>query len=186
MVQAQASREMKLMQNSIAMTVCLISFAMLFATMFLGYFLVRFNSPVWPPVEIENIPQLLPLLSTLVMALSSVAYYLFEKKAQARKIYWSLTFLLGMSFLFLQCNLWHELNTRGILTSDGMVTSMVYAFTWLHAAHIALGLMALLWTGYYAFVKTASLTEILVMNVGKFWHFLGVIWLLVYLTLFVL
>ena len=36
------------------MTVTLITFGMLFGTLFLGYFLARFNAPTWPPVEIEN------------------------------------------------------------------------------------------------------------------------------------
>ncbi len=180
------AHDMKLIQNSVAMTVTLISFGMLFATLFLGYFLLRFNSPTWPPVEIQNMPQLIPFLSTLVMALSSVTYYLLEKNGPQRKLMWGLTFILGLAFLALQWSLWGALKSSGILVSNGMVPSIVYGFTWLHAAHIVLGLIALLWIGCLIFMKSPSLTSFKLMNVGKFWHFLGVVWLLMYLMIFVL
>lgn len=177
-----ARNEYKDFQNSVAMTVTLISFGMLFFTLFLGYVLVRFNSPTWPPVEIQDMPKLLPLLSTLVMALSSLSYVMMEKKNS--RALWITTFVLGIAFLVLQWILWNELKAAGILIGNGMVPSMVYAFTWIHAGHIILGLIALLWLGHHLFRGTA--TQMILTNVGKFWHFLGVVWLVMYLTLFVL
>ena len=164
------------------MTVTLISFGMLFATLFLGYMLVRFHSPVWPPVEIQGMPKLLPFVSTLVMGLSSLTYLFMEKKDQ--RLFWSLTVALGALFLGLQWALWNELKSTGILVSNGMAPSMVYAFTWLHAGHIVLGLAALMWLGHYLWRGKA--TQMQITNVGKFWHFLGAVWLVMYLTLFVL
>lgn len=180
------NHEMKVIQNAVGMTVTLISFGMLFATLFLGYALVRFNSPIWPPVEIQNMPQLIPFLSTLVMALSSVSYYLLENKAANRKLAWVCTFVLGILFLALQWKLWAALKTSGILVSNGMVPSLVYGFTWLHAAHIVLGLLGLLWIGFLIVLKPTAVSEFKLINVGKFWHFLGVVWLLIYLMIFVL
>ena len=182
---AQAQEE-KLFQNSVAMTVTLIAFGMLFATMFLGFFLVRFNTPVWPPVEIQNLPIFLPLLSTLVMGFSSFAYYKLEHTEAKREFYWKLTFSLGLLFLVLQYLVWGELNRRGIFVTNGQVPSMVIAFSWVHAAHILLALGALLWLRPFIFKKKEGLTPIKLINVGKFWHFLGVIWLLMYLMMFVL
>lgn len=185
LTEAQAQEE-KVFQNSVAMTVTLIAFGMMFATLFLGYFLVRSNSPMWPPVEIQNLPKLLPFLSTLVMGLSSVTYVLMERSAAKRSLFWSLTFALGVAFLVLQWILWGALKTNGILVSNGNVPSMVIAFTWIHAAHIILALIALAWLGRFVFIKKDELTVIKLMNVGKFWHFLGIIWLLIYLMMFVL
>jgi cytochrome c oxidase subunit 3 len=65
-----------------------------------------------------------------------------------------------------------------------MVPSMVYAFTWIHAGHIVLGLSALLWLGWL--LKKGTVTEMKLTNVGKIWHFLGAVWIVMYLTLFVL
>jgi cytochrome c oxidase subunit 3 len=182
MKQEQTYREF---QHSVAMTVTLISFGMLFATLFLGYLLVRFNSPSWPPVEIEGMPQGLPFISTLVMALSSLSYVLMQNTSGSKaRLAWLVTTVLGLVFLGVQYLLWTELKARGILVSNGMAPSMVYGFTWLHAAHILLGLAALLWLGHYLWRGKAS--AMMLVNVGKFWHFLGVVWLVMYLTLFVI
>lgn len=169
-------------KNSVAMTVTLLSFGMLFFTLFLGYALVRFNSATWPPVEIQGMPKLLPFLSTLVIALSSLTYWMMEKKNS--KALWFVTVALGLTFLSLQWTLWSELTKAGILMSNGMVPSMVYAFTWVHAGHIVLGLFALLWLGFQLY--RGKLSQMQLTNVGKFWHFLGVVWLVMYLTLFVI
>lgn len=180
------AQELKMVQNSVAMTVVLCSFGMLFATLFLGYFILRSNSPIWPPVEIEGMPQLLPFISTVFMILSSVTYYFFEHKTFARKTFFIATFVLGMLFLVSQWLLWGSLEDTGILVSDGMVPSMVYAFTWLHAAHVGSAIILLGWLGFYVFARTEKLTLIKILNVGKFWHFLGIVWILMYLLIFVI
>lgn len=182
----ESSQEMKMVQSAVAMTIVLCSFGMLFATMFLGYFLLRSNAVVWPPVEIQGMPSGIPFISTVFIALSSVTYYFFEYRGEARKLTFSLTVVLGALFLVSQWLLWGSLKDAGIFVSDGMVPSMVYAFTWLHAAHIAMALILLLWLGFYVFFRTEKLTKLKVINVGKFWHFLGVVWLLMYLLIFVL
>ena len=97
-----------------------------------------------------------------------------------------MTFILGWVFLALQTVLWNELKEAGIVVANGMVPSLVYAFTWIHAAHIVMALIALVWIGWLLFRHPAKVTEIKLMNVGKFWHFLGIVWLLMYLMIFVL
>ncbi len=180
----------KLEQSSVAMTVTLISFTMMFASLFLGYFIFRFNAPVWPPVELTDLPKALPLISTLVLGLSSFTYWMMEKNifsdAQKGKIFWLLTTALGIAFLGCQWMLWADLKASGILVTNGILPSMLYAFTWLHAAHIVLGLIGLFWLAWFVFKKSDQLTDVKVINVGKFWHFLGVVWVLMYLMLFVL
>jgi cytochrome c oxidase subunit 3 len=170
----------------VAMTITLISFGMLFASLFLGYFLVRFNSPAWPPVEIENLPKLLPFLSTVAMLFSSLTYYKLEKEEAHRKFFWILTAFLGVLFLGLQWLLWSKLNDLGIVVQNGIVPSMVYAFTWLHAAHIVVALVGVFWIGHFIWRTPEKVTGTKLMNVGKFWHFLGVVWFLMYLMFFVL
>src|SRR5690606_2276408 len=108
MMTKSQEQNLKNFRNSVGMTVTLLSFGMLFATMFLGYMLARANSETWPPVEIENLPMFIPLMSTLVIGLSSLAYYFFEKKGNG-KSYWALTTALGFGFLALQMRLWEKL-----------------------------------------------------------------------------
>lgn len=186
MMTKNPDKEMTNFKNSVAMTVTLISFGMMFASLFLGFFLVRFSAPVWPPVEIENIPKLIPFISTLVMALSSYTYWKLEKVSETRKTYWFVTVALGFLFLACQWSLWNGLAQSGIFVSNGAVPSMVYAFTWIHAGHIVIALCLVMWLGRFIFRKPQGLTDAKLINVGKFWHFLGVIWLIMYLMLFVL
>lgn len=167
-------------QQHVAMTVTLVSFGMLFAGLFLGYFLARFNAPVWPPVEIENRPQLLPLLSTFLIFLSSFTFWRYERALGLGRVWLHATLVLGLAFMATQWALWGALAASGVLSANGMVSSMFYAFTWLHAAHIVGGLVALGW------LAVTTWTEARTTNVGKFWHFLGAVWFLMYLMLFVL
>lgn len=172
------------------MTVTLVSWGMLFASLFLGYFLVRFSIAVWPPVELMGMPRVLPFFSTLVMLASSWTYWQLEKSLftneSKTRLMWTATFTLGLIFLACQWKLWSDLKSLGIIVQNGMVPSMLYAFTWLHAGHIVLALMALVWLAWFMFRKPDELTDVKVINVGKFWHFLGVVWVLMYLMLFVL
>lgn len=185
MIAKNKEEQLNYFRNSVAMTVTLISFGMMFATLFLGYMLVRFNAQSWPPIEMERLPKLLPFISTLVMIGSSLSFIKFEKGSN-KKLYWFITVLLGLCFLALQFNLWSSLAALGIFVSGGNVSSMIYAFTWLHAGHIVIALGLLAWLGYFVFRKPQMLSDIKIINVGKFWHFLGVVWLLMYLMLFVL
>jgi len=175
------SKEQSLIEyrGSVAMTVTLVSFGMLFATFFLGYFLVRFNTAVWPPAELLFLPQSTPFFSSCVIILSSVMYEVF-KKYDSKKYLW-LSFIMGLGFVFLQIKLWSELKEVGILVANGMIPSMVYSFSWLHVAHMTLALIGLTWVG----LKSKP-SLLLVTNIGKFWHFLSVVWILIYCMFFIL
>lgn len=174
--------------SSVAMVVTLISFAMLFATLMMGFALYRFTAPVWPPAGMEKPSLVIPIISTLFIILSSFFYLSFEReivKGTIKKQGLIWTFILGIAFMISQFLFWSQLKSHGIFVSSGIFASIIYTFTWVHAAHIvlALGLLAWLLT---TLKKEDSKTSIRVSNVGKFWHFLGIVWLIMFLTIFVL
>lgn len=180
--------EEKKVVSSVAMTMVLVSFSMLFATFFLGYAAYRFTSPVWPPMGMERPP--MPLLSTAFILLSSISFMFFESKKSLfnRNSFWlEVTFLLGICFVISQFLLWDNLKSNGIFASSGIFPSMIYAFTWTHIAHIALSLASLiyLWIRLYRNRKFDGL-EIATESVGKFWHFLGIIWYIMFFLLFII
>lgn len=174
--------------SSIAMIVTLVSFGMLFLTLMMGFAIFRFTAPVWPPAGMEKPSLLLPTISTLVIVLSSLIYISFEKNvakgvADKRSLTWTL--ILGVAFMVSQFLFWNQLKSHGIFVSSGIFASIIYAFTWIHAAHIVAGLGLLVWL--YSALKTAdSMTAVKVANVGKFWHFLGIVWIIMFVTIFVL
>lgn len=174
--------------SSIAMIVTLVSFGMLFLTMMMAFALFRFTAPIWPPAGMTKPSLLLPTISTLIIALSSVFYVKFEKnvlKGTADKRNLLITLVLGFAFMISQILFWNHLKSQGILVSSGIFASIMYAFTWIHAAHIVAGLGLLIWL-YISLNKPDSLTAVKVSSFGKFWHFLGIVWLIMFLTIFVL
>lgn len=174
--------------SSIAMIVTLVSFGMLFLTLMMAFALYRFTAPVWPPAGMVRPDLLLPAVSTLLIALSSAFYIYFEKNiylGRADKRSLACTTVLGIAFMISQFLFWNHLKTQGIFASSGIFPSIIYAFTWIHAAHIVAGLGLLMWL--YGTLNTPdSMTAVKVSNIGKFWHFLGIVWLIMFVTIFVL
>ena len=174
--------------SSIAMVVALVSFGMLFATLMMAFALYRFTAPVWPPAGMMKPSLLIPSLSTLFIALSSLSYFSFEKKTMkglVDKTGLALTLFFGFAFMVGQFIFWNHLKSSGIYVSSGIYASIMYAFTWIHAAHIV-GALALLGWLYRNLNAPDKLTAVKVASIGKFWHFLGIVWLIMFVTIFVL
>lgn len=184
---AQAKEGDKII-SSVAMVVTLVSFGMLFLTLMMAFALFRFTSPVWPPAGMERPDLLLPAMSTLLIAVSSAFYMYFEKQmhlGRADKRALLCTTILGFAFMVSQFLFWNHLKSQGIFASSGIFPSIIYAFTWIHAAHIVAGLGLLMWL--YGTLKTPDrMTAVKTANIGKFWHFLGIVWLIMFVTIFVL
>ncbi len=177
------------LQSNLAMTVVLVSGAMLFITLFMGYAVYRSSAAMWPPVGTEKISLWLPFLSTVLIAVSS--WYCYQVRlAVARKDYpaargnLALTTALGVGFMLAQSGLWFYLKSAGVFVSSGIFASVMYGFTWIHAVHVVLGIFALV---YLRWVLRAPSEGAMMktINVEKFWHFLGVVWVVMFLGLFV-
>ncbi len=174
------------------MIVILTSLSMLFATLLLGYAVYRVSSEVWPPHGFDRLPLEAPLLSTAVVLASSYYYFRFSNLwsrnllTESRK-HFALCLLLAVSFIFSQLNLWSKLKQHELFSSSGIFGSMIYGFTWIHFGHMVLALGLLLWLSWFVYRnKKDNRTDLLVVNIGKFWHFLSVIWLIMFLALFVI
>lgn len=171
--------------SSVAMIVTLVSFAMLFATLMMGFTMFRLTSPVWPPAGMVRPSLLLPSLSTFCIFLSSVCFLWFEKNI-ANRMGLVLTISLGLGFMLIQSLFWHSLKLQGLFVSSGIYPSIIYAFTWIHAAHIVVALGLLFWLFFQVRKDTTPKSQLFAANVGKFWHFLGIVWLIMFVTIFVL
>lgn len=178
------------LQNNLAMTIALISWAMLFATLFMGYAIYRSSSNVWPPMGFSKISLTLPLVSTLTILLSS--WFCYQTKLNLRiknfnkaKSQLNTTLVLGFAFMLIQTLLWNHLKSTGVYVSSGIFASIIYAFTWIHAAHVFCGLGVLLYLRMVLKPSKENLLQVAI-NVEKFWHFLGIIWIIMFLTLFVI
>lgn len=177
------------LQNNLAMTITLISGAMLFTTLFMGYAIYRTSAGQWPPLGVGEVSLVLPSVSTLMILVSSWFCYqvrlsVAKRDFKAASNHLNLTLALGVAFMGVQGALWAYLKNVGLYVSSGIFASILYAFTWIHAAHMLCGIGALVYLRIVLKPERPGITS-LVANTEKFWHFLGVVWLVMYFGLFV-
>jgi cytochrome c oxidase subunit III len=177
------------LQSNLAMTVTITGLSMFFATLMMGYAIYRSSSTFWPPMGFSKVSLTVPSISTFLILLSSWFCYQIKGNVKARdlkkaRLNLNLTLLLGIGFMITQSLFWSELNASGLYVNSGIFASILYGFTWIHAAHVVAGIMTLV---YLSFVLKPTDDRLLIkaINVEKFWHFLGVIWLMMFITLFV-
>ena len=91
---------------------------------------------------------------------------------------------LGATFLFIQIN---EYVHIGFAPQDTAQASVFYGLTGLHGAHVAVGLTLLSFTTIRAFRGHFTPEEHRGVEVpGIYWHFVDVMWVIVYLTIYIL
>jgi cytochrome c oxidase subunit III len=163
----------------------LVTIIMLFASQSSAY-LVRRAEGNWLEFEM---PQIF-WYSTVVLLMSSVAMqwaYISAKKDQFQqlKIAISITFVLGLIFLWMQFQGWKELVAMNVYFVGNPSGSFFYVFTGLHGFHIISGLIVLVFALTSAFklnVHSKNLRRIQIS--ATYWHFLDILWL--YLFVFLL
>lgn len=187
--------------SSITMVVVLVSFSMLFATLFLAYAIYRFQAPVWPPMGMNKVNLFIPSLSTIIAISGSLVFYFFNRDLKRGLInsasdWLNLCVVAGLGFLMVQWQLWSYLKSVGIFASSGIFGSLNFGFTWIHAAHIVIALFLTLWLRL-TFKRQSRCIEngneeeihgliLKSQNIGKFWHFLTIVWLIIFLFLFLI
>jgi cytochrome c oxidase subunit III len=98
----------------------------------------------------------------------------------------TLTFLLGLTFLLIQAR---EYTRLGFAPYDNAFGSTFYGLTGLHGAHVFVGLNLLLFAlirsvrGHYGPETEKHLG---VELPGIYWHFVDVMWIIVYVTVYVI
>lgn len=176
---------------SIGMIAFLASWAMLFAGLFFAFGMARARAHVWPPPDLPALPLWQPLINTLVIFASSAAYVVGLRAirngdAQRLATMMLLTLLGGLAFVGLQLDLWADMWRAGLRPSSGQYGALFYMLTWVHAAHIAVGLIAVAWLTFRAFGRAFSPERHLTVRMwSHYWHFVGVVWVLMFLMLFV-
>ncbi len=94
------------------------------------------------------------------------------------------TFVLGLTFLFVQVN---EYVNLGFAPHDFAQGSVFYGLTGLHGAHVAIGLTLLAFVNIRAFRGHFSPESHKGVEIpGIYWHFVDVMWIVVFLTVYVL
>jgi cytochrome c oxidase subunit 3 len=176
----------------LGMMIALGAWAMMFGALFFMYAGMRSKALMWPPPGIPRLPVALPAVNTVVLLASSGAIALgirSLRKGERRALsaWLGVASALGATFLVLQVVVWRDVWAAGLQPSTGAYGSVFYGLTALHAVHVAAGLLVIL------LVLVRSLlgkyTEHSVMKVrlpAMFWHFVDAVWVLMFVSLYLL
>lgn len=129
-------------------------------------------------------------MTTVVILLSSVTmqwgYFAARKDNQSTaQLMVFLTFVLGVVFLVGQVYGWRQMVDNSIYFVGNPSGSFVYALTWLHGMHIISAIIYVLIT--WVRIKRGNVNSGNMASIemcATYWHFLGVLWL--YLFVFLL
>jgi cytochrome c oxidase subunit 3 len=157
--------------------------------LFIGFtsaYLVRRTSGGWQPLA----PPPLLWANTAALLLSSVT----TEEARRRLRAWdlpgartrlALTGVLGLLFVAGQVGVWRTLASQGIFLASNPHSSFFYLLTGLHVVHLLGGLI---WfTVAFVRLRRLALTpgQDGLRLFATYWHFLGVLWVYLFLLLFV-
>jgi cytochrome c oxidase subunit III len=184
-----ANQSSRVEAQFLGMLLFIISEVMLFGAFFTAYFFLRVvaNDP-WPAPG-THIPRLVAGVNTAILFSSSFTMHWALEGARrgnraALRAGLVLTFALGFTFLSVQINEYVKL---GFAPHDHAQGTIFYSLTGLHGAHVFVGLNLLLYATIRAFRGHFSPKEHRGVEVpGIYWHFVDVMWLIVYTTVYIL
>jgi cytochrome c oxidase subunit III len=184
-----AHRSSRAEPQLLGMLLFIISEIMVFGSFFTAYFFIRIaQGNPWPahgttlPVEVAGV-------NTAILVSSSFTIHWAEQAIKrgnrfGLKAGMVLTFLLGCSFLFIQIN---EYANIGFAPQDAAQQTIFYSLTGLHGAHVFIGLILLLIVTIRSFRGHYSPEEHRGVEVpGIYWHFVDIMWIVVYMTVYIL
>jgi cytochrome c oxidase subunit 3 len=185
-----ANRSSRVEPQLLGMLLFIISEVMVFGAFFTAYFFIRVVAgDNWFPVQGHDLPKLVAGVNTAILLSSSITLHWAQtsikngNRAGLRAGILA-TFFLGLTFLFIQVN---EYVHIGFAPHDFAQASVFYGLTGLHGAHVFIGLTLLAMVTVRSFRGHFSPEEHRGVEVpGIYWHFVDVMWIIVYFTVYIL
>jgi cytochrome c oxidase subunit 3 len=178
----------------LGMLLFITSEVMFFAGLFAAYFNTRASNHPWPPEEFADIlnPFSVILVATVILITSSFTCQLAvwairrgDRTGFLRNI--SFTFVLGIIFLLLQAYDYSLLFADGMTLGSGPFGTTYFTLTGFHGAHVFGGVIMLgvvLYRGMAG--QFSSRHHDAVEAASLYWHFVDVVWILLFSILYFL
>src|SRR3954452_4633305 len=185
----EANRSSRVEPAVLGMALFIISEIMIFGAFFTAYFFIRVVGGAPWPAHGTELPKLVAGFNTVILVSSSFTLHYAEESLKKNnrlgvKLGMVATFLLGLTFLFIQIN---EYVHIGFSPQDAAQGSIFYGLTGLHGAHVTIGLILLGIVTVRSFRGHFTEEEHRGVEVpGIYWHFVDVMWIVVYTTVYVI
>lgn len=170
--------------------VFLIAESMIFLGLFTAYLTFRAVYPSWPPEGTPERELLLPGINTILLISSSLVIHnadtaIKKNDAKGMRLWFGITALMGAIFLAGQLYEYFHLEF-GLKTN--LYASTFYVLTGFHGLHVLFGLvliLGVLWRsrrqGHYS-----SEHHFGIEAAELYWHFVDVIWVILFILLYLL
>lgn len=162
--------------------VFLVSVAMLFAAFTSGY-IVRKAKGDWVDFDLPAVF----LYSCFAAVLASVAMFVAQvgqrnHNRHLTQIGLAISLAFGLIFMYLQWEGWRELTQQGIYLVGNASGSFLYVISGVHAVHFMVGLLILLIALIRSFIlSNTGLAHQRISSAATYWHFVGALWIYLYL-----
>ena len=184
-----ANQSSRVNAATLGMLLFIASEIMVFGSFFTAYFFIRVvNNAAWPPAG-DELPKFVAGVNTAILVTSSFTMHWATQSIkrgnraglQAGMV---LTLALGLCFLLTQAR---EYSRVGFAPHDNAFGTVFYGLTGLHGAHVVIGLTLLTMVTIRSFRGHFSPEHHHGVEIpGIYWHFVDVMWIIVYTTVYIL
>ncbi len=173
----------------LGMVLFIASEVMFFGGLFAAYFNSRASQDEWVPPTGHELELFLPLVLTIVLVASSFTMqfgvWAIRRGSRGGLTLWTLiTLVLGVLFLMGQL---YDYSTLGFGIGDGIFGTTFYTLTGFHGAHVfggVVGLTILLARSLQG--QFSARHHVAVEAISIYWHFVDVVWIALFTTLYLL
>jgi cytochrome c oxidase subunit 3 len=179
----------------LGMMLFIASEVMFFAALFAAYFNAKATLPVFPPEGYQDVLRAIPipLVATLILVASSFTMQWATSRIRKgdrtglnRAV--AVTLVLGIVFLGIQLyDYWELISHEGFSIDSGVYGTLFFTMTGFHGAHVlggVIGLAVILSRGLAG--QFTRRHHVAVEAVHYYWHFVDVVWILLFLVLYVM
>jgi cytochrome c oxidase subunit III len=168
----------------------LVAEGMIFMGLFGAYLVFRATIPVWPPAGTPDLELLLPTVNTSILIASSFVMHNADtaiKKNDTKGMQIWLAITAAMGAIFLAGQVYEYAHLEFGLTTN-LFASTFYVLTGFHGLHVTIGVLAILavlWRsrtpGHYSNEQRFGIEAAEI-----YWHFVDVIWIILFGLLYLL
>jgi len=184
-----ANQSSRVDARTLGMFLFIASEVMLFGSFFTAYFFVRVvNHEPWPPSP-YHLPVFVAFVNTCILVTSSFTmHWALQSIKRGNRTGMEaglvLTFLMGLAFLLTQIL---EYARIGFTPHDTAFGTVFFSLTGLHGAHVFVGLTILAAMATRSFRGHFSPEAHNGVEIGGiYWHFVDVMWIVVFTTVYIL
>ena len=172
----------------------LASEVMLFGGLFSAYIMLRVGAPVWPPLGTAELNISMATFNTVVLITSSVTMVMAWASLKMNsfgkfKMYMGLTLLFSAMFLVVKYFEYSAKLSHGFTPAHDTFLAIYYTMTGLHVLHIIGGMIVngYLWLpGSKMWESNPERFTNRIEVAGLYWHFVDLVWIFLFPSLYLL